>query len=449
MRQGYGYTRAMSKLPADLLIESAWLITGNGAETIERGAVVIADGRILDTGNIAAMTERYQPADSHCLPNHLLAPGLINSHGHLAMNLLRGTAEDLPLQVWLADHIWPLEARHVDADFVRDGVQLAMLEMLRAGITCFSDMYFHPEVVAAEVASVGLRAQLAFPVLDMANIWSRNAEDAIHKGLALADRYRHDEKLQVAFGPHSVGTVNTEALTKILMFSEELDLKIQIHLHENAAEVAENRRQLGVSGIEHLNRLGLLGPNLQAVHVTEITAEEMELLRAANVHVVHCPTSNAKLASGTCPVSQMLASGINVALGTDSAASNNRLSIIAEAHLATLMAKLDRQDAAALTASTALNMATINGARALGLETELGSLESGKWADLIAVDTRAPELQPLYDPIATLIHTAADSHVSHVWVAGECLLDAGTATRVDEAAILANVDRWHEQIRTA
>ena len=259
---------------------------------------------------------------------------------------------------------------------------------------------------------------------------------------------RVDEKVQIAFGPHSVGTVNAEGLTRILMFSEELDLKIQIHLHENAAEVAANRQQLGVSGIEHLNQLGLLGPNLQAVHVTEVSAEEMELLRAGNVHIIHCPTSNAKLASGVCPVSQMLENGINVALGSDSAASNNRLSIIAEAHLATLMAKLDRQDAAALTASQALDMATINGARALGMESNVGSLETGKWADLIAVDTRAPELQPLYDPIPQLIHTAADSHVSHVWVAGECLLDAGVATRVDETAVLANADRWREQIRS-
>jgi 5-methylthioadenosine/S-adenosylhomocysteine deaminase len=439
----------MPKLPADLLIDGAWLITGNGAAAIERGAVVIADGRVLDTGNADAMAVRYQPVEQRSLPDHLLAPGLINSHGHLAMNLFRGSAEDLPLQIWLTDHIWPLEAKHVDADFVRDGAKLAMLEMLRAGITCFSDMYFYPETVAAEAASAGLRAQLAFPVLDMANAWSRNAEDAIHKGLALADRYRHDEKLQIAFGPHSVGTVNREALTRVLMFSEELDLKIQIHLHENAAEVADNRQQLGVSGIEHLNRLGLLGPNLQAVHVIEISPAELDLLQDRNVHVVHCPTSNAKLASGTCPVSQMLDRGINVCLGTDSAASNNRLSIIAEAHLATLMAKLNRQDAAVLSASQALDMATINGARALGLDADLGSLEPGKWADLIAVDTRAPELQPLYDPIPALIHTAADSHVTHVWVAGECLLDAGKATRVDEDAILANAARWREQIHSA
>ncbi len=438
----------MSIQAADLLIEADWVIPGNGAPDIANGAVAISAGRIVAIGPAEDLNAAFTPRDHITLPDHLLAPGLISAHGHLAMNLLRGQAEDMPLQSWLQQRIWPIEARHVSAEFVRDGTALALLEMLRAGITCCSDMYFFPEIAAEEVMQAGMRAQLAFPVLDFANSWSRDADDAVHKGLALADRYRHEERVQIAFGPHSVATVSDEVFSRILMFSEELDLKVQIHLHENAADVADNHQRLGRSGISHLHRQNLLGPNLQAVHVTQLEDDELELLAATNTHVIHCPTSNAKLASGTCPVTRLLNAGINVALGTDSAASNNRLSILDEARLASLLAKLNAGDATALAATTALDMATVNGARALGQGERLGSLEVDKCADLIAINTRAPELQPLYDPQAALIHNRADQQVSHVWVGGECLLDDGHPTRVDEAAILDRAIAWQQRIQS-
>jgi 5-methylthioadenosine/S-adenosylhomocysteine deaminase len=437
----------MIKKAADLLVEAAWVIPANGAPNIADGAVAIGAGRILALGRAEDLNAAFSPDSRVTLPDHMLAPGLISSHGHLAMNLLRGCAEDLPLQNWLQQRIWPLEANHVSAQFVRDGTALALLEMLRAGITCCSDMYFYPEIAAEEVLQAGMRAQLAFPVLDFANSWSRDADDAIHKGLALADRYRHEERLQIAFGPHSIATVSDAVFARILMFSEELDLKVQIHLHENAEDVADNRQQLGRSGIAHLHQLDLLGPNLQAVHVTQLEDEELALLAATNAQVIHCPTSNAKLASGTCPVTRLLDAGINVALGTDSAASNNRLSILGEARQATLLAKLADSDATALPAATALDMATINGASALGWGAQLGSLEVDKCADLIAINIRAPELQPLYDPHAALIHSGADQQVSHVWVGGECLLEGGQATRVDEAAILERAFAWQRRIQ--
>jgi 5-methylthioadenosine/S-adenosylhomocysteine deaminase len=323
-----------------------------------------------------------------------------------------------------------------------------MLEMLRAGITCFSDMYFFPEITAREARKAGLRAQIAFPVIDFANAWSENADQAIHKGLALADEYRHDSRLLIAFGPHSATTVSQAALTRVAMYAEELDLAVQIHLHENAADVAENRQLLGASGIEYLQQLGLLGPNLQAVHVTRISDSELELLQAGNVQVVHCPTSNARLACGIAPVVRLLQAGVNVALGTDGAASNHHQSILGEARLASLLAKLAAEDAAALPAAAAFDMATINGARALGLEAVTGSLAVGKSADMIAIDMRAPQLQPLYDPLAQLIHGAAESQVTHVWVAGECLLRERAPSRFDEQEILARAAYWQQQITT-
>jgi 5-methylthioadenosine/S-adenosylhomocysteine deaminase len=381
------------------------------------------------------------------LPSHVLMPGLVNAHGHAAMTLLRGSSEDAPLQTWLTEHIWPLEARWVDETFCRDGIRLAMAEMIRAGVTCFADMYFFPEIGAEEAHRAGLKAQIAFPVIEFANAWSRDSEEGFHKGLALYDQYRNDPLIDIAFGPHAVYSVTEPDLEKILMYSEELDANIHIHLHENAAELEENRRRYGTSGIHHLHERGLLGPRLQAVHVTQISAGEMALFAETNTQVVHCPTSNAKLASGICPVTALRAAGINVCLGTDGAASNNVLDVLGEARLASLLAKLDQSDAAALPAADALTMATLGGATALGRADQTGSLSPGKAADLIAVDMGDIRHQPLYDPFAQVLHTSSGNSVSHVWVNGECLLEEGRLTRMDEQEILNTAHTWQQRIR--
>jgi len=445
----FGYTRAMSQQAVDLLLEAPWLIPGNGLPVVADAAVAVRDGRIVAAGERTDLARRYAPAERCMLPDHVVLPGLVNSHGHLAMSLFRGFAEDMPLQAWLAERVWPLEATHVDEQFVRDGVRLAALEMLRAGVTCFSDMYFFPEITAREAKAMGLRAQVAFPVIDLPNVWSRTADEGIHKGLALSDEYRHDPFVRIAFGPHAVYTVDQDGLQKVLMFSEELDLNVQIHLHENRQEIQETLARFGVSGIRYLGDHGLLGPRLQAVHMTHVDADEMDLLAQANVNVVNCPISNAKLGCGVCPTAGLLSAGINVCLGTDGAASNNRLSVLAEARMASLLTKLQRHDAAALPAGVALDMATINGARALGMADEIGSIEAGKWADLVAVDTHTPELQPLYDPVAQLIHGAADSNVSDVWVAGRRLLQDRQPTCVDTAEIVVRARQWRDRINGA
>ena len=416
---------------AERVIRAPWVLPLTSPEysadpPLSDAAVASAAGSIVEVGPAGAVLARHPQAEQVTLADHVLMPGLVNAHGHAAMTLLRGSSEDAPLQEWLTRQIWPLEAKWVDEAFCRDGFRIAMAEMIRAGVTCFADMYYFPEIGAEEAKRAGMRAQLAFPVIEFPNAWSRDSEEGFHKGLALYDQYRHDPFIDIAFGPHAVYTVTEPDLDKILMYSEELDANIHIHLHENAAELAENQSRYGTSGIRHLYERGLLGPRLQAVH---------------------CPTSNAKLASGICPVTDLRAAGINVCLGTDGAASNNVLDLLAEARMASLLAKLEQSDAAALPAHDALYMATLGGANALGRGAQTGSLEPGKAADLIALDMQAIRHRPLYDPIAQVLHTSSGNSVSHVWVNGECLLDDGELTRMDEQEIKQTAAGWQQRIR--
>lgn len=438
---------------ADRLISASWVLPFEaGLEAadpgiIQDGAVLIRNGQIEAVGTAADLISRHPEATRITLDNQVLMPGLVNAHGHAAMTLLRGSSEDAPLQAWLTEQIWPLEARWVDEAFCRDGIRLAMAEMIRAGVTCFADMYYFPEIGAEEARRAGLKAQIAFPVIEFRNAWSRDSDEGFHKGLALYDQYRNDPLIDIAFGPHAVYSVTEADLEKILMYSEELDANIHIHLHENAAELTENHKRYGTSGIRHLHDRGLLGPRLQAVHVTQISEGETALFAETNTQVVHCPTSNAKLASGICPVTALRSAGVNVCLGTDGAASNNVLDLLGEARLASLLAKLEQSNAAALPAGVALTMSTLGGATALGRGELTGSLTPGKAADLIAVDMSAIRHQPLYDPAAQVLHTSSGNSVSHVWVNGECLLENGRLTRMDEAEILHTAHTWQERIR--
>jgi 5-methylthioadenosine/S-adenosylhomocysteine deaminase len=434
--------------PADLIIDARWILpvvpTGR---VLEHASLAVADGRILAVGPRAAVHADYPAASTIMLDrHHALIPGLVNAHGHAAMSLLRGFAEDAPLSEWLNAHIWPLEQRLVDADFVRAGARLAISEMIRAGTTCFADMYFFPEVTAEAARAAGMRCQVAFPIIQFANAWSASSDEALHKGMALHDAYRNHPLISVAFGPHAAYSVSRADLERILMYAEELDAGVHIHLHETAAEVAQARAERGESWIATLHELGLLGPRLQAVHVTQADADDIHRLAEVRAHVVHCPHSNLKLASGLCPVTALLQAGVNVALGTDGAASNNGLDVLQEARLASLLAKITSGDARSLPDASALEMATLGGARALGRDADLGSLEPGKQADLVAVDLSAPRFQPVYDPTAALVHCQSGSAVSNVWVAGRALLAGGELVTVDETAVLHDVAGWRARI---
>ena len=436
----------MPEAPLDLLLLPTWLVP------VEPAGVVLRDhGLGIRNGQIALIAPRAEalrhPAtEVRELPQCLLAPGLINAHGHAAMTLLRGIADDLPLMTWLHEHIWPAEGQWVDEDFVRDGTDLAIAEQIKGGISCFSDMYFYPQVACECVHNAGVRAQITVPVLDFPVPGALNAAEALRKGLQLFDDLKQHPRIRIAFGPHAPYTVSDDKLEQIRVLADELDAGIHMHVHETAQEVAEAVAKHGERPLARLARLGLLGPRFQAVHMTQIDDEDLALLVEHNCNIVHCPESNLKLASGFCPVERLWQAGVNVAIGTDGAASNNDLDLLGETRTAALLAKAVAGSATALNAHSALRMATLNGARALGLETQIGSLEAGKLADMVAFDLSGLAQQPIYDPVSQLIYASGRDCVKHVWVGGKQLLEEGRLTRMDESELIAKARQWGARI---
>ena len=432
---------------AELVISPRLLLPIAPANTVRtQASVAIRGADIVDLGPTAEVLVRHPTARQLELGHHLLLPGLVNAHGHLAMTLLRGLGESQPLEAWLTETIWPLEADWVDADFVRDGTTLAAAEMIAAGTTTAADMYFFPDAAAEACRAAGLRLQAAFPITTVANAYSKNVDDCFAKGLALHDRYRDDDLVRTCFGPHSAYALERKHLERIAMLANELDASVHIHLHETAAEVADAKRTAGTTWLRILDGIGLVNENLQAVHMTAITDDEIPLLAERGVRVVHCPHSNMKLASGVCPVAKLAGAGVPVGLGTDGAASNNGLDLFAEARLAALLAKSAGGDPTALPAADVLAMATLGGARALGLEDLVGSIEVGKRADLVAVDLRHPAMQPLHDIHAQLIHAAAGARVSHTFVNGRCLYAEGRWQTLDIHDTLGRAAAWRTQL---
>jgi 5-methylthioadenosine/S-adenosylhomocysteine deaminase len=432
---------------ADYLLHPRWLLPMTGAtRVLENHSLAIAGARIVAIGPRAELQQQYTAAREIELERHALLPGLVNAHGHAPMALLRGFADDLPLQPWLEQKIWPAEARWVSEEFVAAGARLAIAEMLLSGTTTFSDMYFFPEQVAKAAQAAGIRVQLACPILDFPTAWGRDAEEYISKTTRLHDEYRNHERIRVAFGPHAPYTVSDAPLLKIAMLAEELDIGIHMHIHENAREISDALQQSGLRPLTRLKQLDFLGPRLQGVHLTQLEPEEIRLLAELGVHAVHCPSSNLKLASGFCPVTELLRAGVCVALGTDGAASNNTLDLFAEMRLAALLEKGRSGDASALPAWQALQLATINGARALGLDDSIGSLEAGKLADLIAVDLDSAGSQPVYDPVSSLVYSCNSSQVTHSWVHGQLLLEERQLTRMDLPAITRDAQAWRQRI---
>ncbi len=436
--------------PVAALFNARWIVPVEPeGQVLEHHALVIQDGRILALLPQAEAATRYVAETCVNLDQHVLMPGLINAHTHASMTLLRGLADDLPLMTWLQDHIWPAEARWVNPDFVRDGTLLAIAEMLRGGVTCFNDMYFFPEAAAAAAREAGIRACLGLIAVDFPTAYAHCLDEYLDKGLALHEALKPEPLLHTAFAPHAPYTVSAPALERIGRLAVDLNIPVHIHVHETAAEVAQFTAENGCRPLQRLEQLGLLSPHLLAVHMTQLESAEIERLAQAGAHVAHCPESNLKLASGFCPVARLDAAGVNVALGTDGAASNNDLDLFGEMRLAALLGKSIAGDAAALPAARVLRMATLNGARALDLATETGSLEPGKSADVIAVDLGAPETEPVYHPLSTLVYAAGRHQVSDVWVAGRRLLADRQLTTLDIAEIVQRARRWRDQIAGA
>lgn len=428
----------------DLMIHPEWVIPVEPAGvTLAAHSLAIDKGRIVDLLPRAEALQRFRAREDVHLPGQVLLPGLVNLHTHAAMTLLRGYADDLPLMTWLSEHIWPAEARHVGPDFVHTGTLLACAEMLRGGITTFNDMYFFPESAATAVQQSGMRAALGLVVLEFPTSYATDADDYLSKGLAMRDTFRGNPLLSFCLAPHAPYTVTDGTFEKIAMLSAQIDLPVHVHLHEARQEIEDSLKQHGMRPIERLRRLGLLGPQLIAVHAVHLEAAEIDLLQHEGCHIVHCPTSNLKLGSGIAPLTAIHASGLNFGLGTDGAASNNRLDLFQEMRHAALLAKGTREDAAVLNAHTVLHAATLGGARALGLDAQIGSLRPGKAADLCAVRLDDWLLQPCFDPASHLVYAAGREQVTHTWVAGKPRMSNGTPTCIDVPKLLASASLWH------
>ena len=430
----------------DLRIDAPWIVPVEPAGVLSGHALVVDEGRILAIVPAAEADAAYAPRATVTLATHALIPGLVNAHTHSAMALMRGIADDVPLQAWLEQHIWPREGRFVSPEFVYDGTLLASAEMLRGGITCCHDMYFYPDAAARAYDDAGIRALVGMPVLDFPTPYAADADMYLALGLAARDAWKHAPRLAFALAPHAPYTVGDTTWERVVMYGRQLDLPIGTHVAETAGEVAAQRAATGESPLARLDRLGATGPTFIAIHAVHVDAADVAALAAQGCHVVHCPASNLKLASGIAPVPALLAAGVNVALGTDGAASNNRLDVFEEMRLASLVAKVGSGDAAAVPAATALAMATINGARALGMDARTGSLVPGKAADVVAVDFSGVATQPVFDPVSHLVYAAGRDCVTDVWVDGVRIVERRHLICVDEAALLARARTWQRKL---
>lgn len=438
----------MDSTQIDTIIEARWIIPVEPyGLVLENHAIAIDKGVIQAVLPASEISRQFSPVEHVVLPQHVLIPGLINLHTHAAMALVRGLADDLPSMEWLNGHIWPAEIKHVNEDFVLDGTNLACIEMLKGGTTCFNDMYFFPKESAKAVLASGMRGAIGMLTIDFPTAYANDPEDYLARGLAMRDEYRHYPLLSFCFAPHAPYTVSDKTLTSILTYAEQLDLPVHMRLHETEAEIKHSLENFGIRPIARLHQLGLLSPGLIGVNMIHLAEEEIELIGNQGCSVAHCPSSNLKLANGYSPVSALLRQGINVGLGTDGAASNNRLDMFGEMRLTALLAKGQSNRADELPAYQALQMATLNGAKALGLGDRIGSLVKGKMADITAVDFSAPELSPCYDPVSHLVYSAGREHVSHVWVDGKILVKEGKLTTLNEQEILAKALFWENRIK--
>ncbi len=440
-------TAAITPKTADLRIDASWIVPMEPAnQVLSDHSLLVRDGLIAALMPTAEAEVAWAAGQRISLPGHVLIPGLVNLHTHAAMTLLRGYADDLPLMTWLHDHIWPAEALHVSPGFVRDGTRLACLEMLRGGVTCFNDMYFFPEAAVEAAVEAGMRIAAGLIVIDAPTAYAADPDGYLQKGFALRDTWKAHPLASFCLAPHAPYTVSDRSLEKIVTYSEQLDMPVHMHIHETRDELRHSQEKYGVRPLARLRALGLLSPSLLAVHGIHLTPDEIGWLAGYGCHVAHCPSSNLKLASGFAPVAEMLAARINTGLGTDGAASNNRLDMFGEMRQAALLAKCVSGDPTTLPAHVALEMATLAGAKALGLDGKIGSLAVGKQADLVAVDLGDPSNQPCYDPISQLVYSAGRENVRHVWIAGKSVLQEGRCLSLDPGDIQGRVHSWHDRI---
>ncbi|MCY4147767.1 MAG: TRZ/ATZ family hydrolase [Gammaproteobacteria bacterium] len=429
------------------IILPKWIIPVDEANSVhEDYGIAINAGRIVSVAGKSELKDQYRSDSVFELNEHAVIPGLVNAHTHASMTLFRGMADDLPMQAWLNEHIWPAEAKWVDQEFVKAGTNLACAEMLRGGTTCFNDMYFFPDMVAQQSEACGIRACVGMIVIEFPTVWAKDPDEYIQKGLDLRASLEKSTLVNTCFSPHAPYTVSDRTLSQIAELSAELDCQVHIHVHETAEEVERAVCETGVRPLERLHRLGLVNQRLMAVHMTQLKMDEIQSLAEHEAHVVHCPESNLKLSSGSCPAEDLISHGINLALGTDGASSNNDLDMFGEMRTASLFAKITSESAKSLDAYTTLRIATLNGAKALNLDGEIGSIEIGKSADLVALDLSHPATQPCYNPVGQIVYSTTRDQVTDVWIAGERLLNEGSLTTIDEQQSMAVAREWRDKI---
>lgn len=434
----------------DMLLHPEWIVPVEPHGIVyENHSVAVGNGKVLDILPYKEAIQHYHQLakEEITLPGHVLMPGLINTHSHAAMTLLRGLADDMALMTWLHDYIWPTEQKWVSEEFVGAGTSLAIAEMLRGGTTCFNDMYFFPDVVGECVVQSGMRASLGLVLFDFPTPWGKDPEEYFDKGIGVIETFQDNPLITCNWAPHAPYSVSDKPLLRTMELAEKYNLQIQMHVHETAEEVATAMKKDKQRPLARLQKLGLLNKRLQAVHMTQLNDQDFDCLRGTGVHIIHNPESNLKLASGTCPVQRCLDEGFNVALGTDGAASNNDLDMFSELRTAALLGKNAAHNPSAIPAAMALRIATLNGAKAMGIDHLTGSLERGKSADMIAVDLAGIESQPLYDVISQLVYATSRYQVQHVWVAGKQLLKDRELLTINSQKLLRQIQTWREKIK--
>ena len=438
----------INKKNASIIISASWIFTANSEDQLLYDySVVIKDNKIIDLVHQSKVFSEYEADEIYQLTDHILIPGLINTHTHASMSLFKGFADDLSLQDWLNNYIWPAEKKFVNSSFVRDGSILALSEMIKAGVTTFNDMYFYPDATAEASIELGVRSNIGLVVLDFPTNYASDPEDYLSKGFEFRDRWRNEDLITTSIAPHAPYSVSDEAFALINTYSEELGINIHLHLHETQREIDDSINRYGITPVQRLNNLGIINPSLIAAHCVYLNEQDIALLAKNKVSIVHNPSSNMKLGSGIADVAKMLKQNLNVSLGTDSSASNNRLDIMEEMRLASLLLKGTTKSPELLPATQAIKMATINGAKALGLESMIGSIEKNKIADLVAIDLNSIENQPIYNPLSTLVYSSTKSDVSYVWIDGKVKLKEKKLVNVDEEKIMQMAKIWQIKIK--
>lgn len=437
-----------NKKNASIIISASWIFTSNSeGQLLSDYSIVIENDKIIDLVPQDKVFDEYEANDTYQLTDHILIPGLINTHTHAAMSLFKGFADDLPLQDWLNDYIWPAEKEFINSSFVKDGSILALSEMIKSGVTTFNDMYFFPDATAEAVKELGVRSNIGLVVLDFPTNYATDPEDYLLKGFEFRDKWRNEELITTSIAPHAPYSVSDEAFTLINTYSEELSINIHTHLHETQWEIEDSIEKYGITPVQRLNNLGIIGPSLMAVHCVHLNDQDMATLAKNKVSIVHNPSSNMKLGSGIADIAKMLKQNLNISLGTDSSASNNRLDIMEEMRLAALLIKGSTKSPESFSANEAIKMATINGAKALGLESIIGSIEKNKKADLVAIDLNSIENQPIYNPLTTFVYSSSRSDVSYVWIDGEIKLKDKKLVKIDEERIIQLAKKWQRKLK--